>query len=124
IVEQIDALTNIANEFSNFAKLPQLKKAELDVLELLRRAITLFESEYSCSISVETTLESALVEGDREQLLRVFNNLIKNAIQAIPEEQDGIIRVIVERESTFLRLSFVDNGIGISKEERKNLFVP
>lgn len=124
IVEQIDALTNIANEFSNFAKLPQLKMAELDILELLRRAITLFESEYSCTISLETKLESASVEGDRDQLLRVFNNLIKNAIQAIPEEREGMIRVLIEREESLLRLSFIDNGIGISKEERKKLFVP
>lgn len=124
IVEQIDALTAIANEFSNFAKLPQLKSQKLDLVDLIRNVLTLFESEYSCSFNFDSTLKSAEINGDKDQLMRVLNNLIKNAVQAIPGDRHGEITISLTKDGNYYSLIVKDNGVGISREERKNLFVP
>jgi nitrogen fixation/metabolism regulation signal transduction histidine kinase len=124
IIEQIDALTTIANEFSNFAKLPQLKRSEVDLPELCRNVLAIFESEYSCSFTFTCSESVPLVNGDREQLMRVLNNLIKNAVQAIPESRKGEIELTVTVQSEYITVSVKDNGVGISKEERSKLFVP
>jgi signal transduction histidine kinase len=124
IIEQIDALTTIANEFSNFAKLPQLNRSEVDLPELCRNVLAIFESEYSCSFTFTCSESVPLVNGDREQLMRVLNNLIKNAVQAIPEGRKGEIELTVTVQSEYITVSVKDNGVGISKEERSKLFVP
>ncbi|TNE96880.1 MAG: HAMP domain-containing sensor histidine kinase, partial [Bacteroidetes bacterium] len=124
IVEQIDALTNIANEFSSFAKLPQLKESEVDLIELTKTVLALFEGEYNCTFEFDVHGEGALISGDKDQMMRVLNNLIKNAIQAIPSDKEGIIKVQIEVSDKSVVLKVTDNGIGISREERKNLFVP
>ena len=62
--------------------------------------------------------------GDKDQMLRVFNNLIKNAIQAIPASKDGLVKVYTERDADFLKIVVEDNGKGISKENYNRIFVP
>jgi len=124
IVEQIDALTAIANEFSNFAKLPQLKSQKVNLVDLIQNVLTLFEAEYSCSFIFRTELERAEIMGDKDQLMRVLNNLVKNAVQAIPGDRLGEISVELVKEGGYYVLSVKDNGVGISREERKNLFIP
>ncbi len=124
IVEQIDALTNIANEFSSFAKLPQLKESEVDLIELTKTVLALFEGEYNCTFEFDVHGEDALISGDKDQMMRVLNNLLKNAIQAIPSDKEGVIKVQIEVSDKSVILKVTDNGIGISREERKNLFVP
>ena len=67
---------------------------------------------------------AAIVLGDKEQLNRVFSNLIKNAIQAIPDDRRGIIKVgLVPKGSTYL-IFVKDNGGGITKEIEKKIFSP
>lgn len=124
IIEQIDTLTNIANEFSNFAKLPQLNKSDVDMEELCKNVIAIFESEYSCHFEFTGEQKAPLIKGDREQLMRVLNNLIKNAVQSIPEGKKGQIEVGLSANNEWLTVRVKDNGVGISKEERSKLFVP
>ena len=64
------------------------------------------------------------VIGDKDQMLRVFNNLIKNAIQAIPNNKKGIVRVYTILENNLLKITVEDNGKGISKENYSRIFVP
>jgi signal transduction histidine kinase len=88
--------------------------------------VSLFqETEDRIKISYDHgALEHADVEGDYEQLMRVFNNLIRNAIQAIPEEQDGIVEVKLSRDGQNFVVSVKDNGTGISDEVIDKIFVP
>ncbi len=123
IIEQIDALTNIANEFSNFAKMPRPSEELLDIIALIRTAKQVFVSE-GVSIQVVTDLDEVTVRADRNQMIRVFNNLIKNAIQATPEDRNTDIRIVITRSDYQVQIDVADNGIGIPSEKKNKIFTP
>jgi len=124
MIEQIDALTKIANEFSNFAKMPLRSESEINLPELIERVVEVFSSEENVSLKLNIIDKQLIILADKDQLIRVFNNLIKNAIQSIPSERKGLIQINVTRNSDSVEIEIIDNGIGIDKEKRKNIFVP
>ncbi|MEM1219358.1 MAG: ATP-binding protein, partial [Bacteroidota bacterium] len=132
LVEQIDALTKIATEFSSFAKMPDAVNEYVSIGELVESVHQLFARE---AVHMEFVLnrhypppdspQNLYVYADRDQLLRVLNNLYKNAIQAIPEDRIGRIQtdvVIAGRE--WVKIAVADNGTGILPEQQKKVFVP
>lgn len=123
VIEQIDALAAIASEFSNFAKLPQMKEQEIDLIALIHSLSHVFNEENKLDIQIETKLQKLVVNADKDQLIRVFNNLIKNAAQAIPEGRQGLIRIQISIGKS-LEIKVIDNGNGIPKHVRPNLFIP
>ncbi|MBK0381492.1 HAMP domain-containing histidine kinase [Pedobacter sp. SD-b] len=124
-LEQIDSLSRIASEFSNFAKMPELKLEKVKVLDVLNRAIEVYSQMGHIKIICdEPSLEKCLVLVDKDQLLRSFNNLLKNAIEAMPEEQEGIIEIKGERTQHSIKIAISDNGNGIPLNSRENIFVP
>jgi nitrogen fixation/metabolism regulation signal transduction histidine kinase len=125
IIEQIDTLSNIATEFSNFAKMPKANLEKINIKELIVNAIALFHDSENLEITFESSVESdAFVFADKEQILRVFNNLIKNAIQAIPEDRKGKIMVALKKEKMQFLISVSDNGNGIDEDVLDKIFVP
>lgn len=129
LIEQIDALTQIANEFSNFAKMPKPSESELDLTEILRNAATVFEETDECEFGIQMDVpKPALIWGDKDLLLRVFNNLIKNAMQAVKsyEERDETGKIDLELEETadYYVVTIRDNGGGIPDAAREKIFVP
>jgi nitrogen fixation/metabolism regulation signal transduction histidine kinase len=125
LIEQIDALTKIANEFSNFAKMPKAKETVLDLSEILKNSFSVFSEyeQHTLSLNIIPT-EKPIIWADKDLLLRVFNNLIKNAIQAIPVGEKGIIKLILEEQNNRYVVKIIDNGVGISQEEKVRIFVP
>ncbi len=124
IIEQIDALTKIANEFSNFAKMPVPSEQELDIISIIRSAKQVYLEEGKVTIKVVSKLEEALIRADKNQMLRVFNNLFKNAIQATPDDRKVEIFVVVSRVNQKIQIDIIDNGIGIDEEKKSKIFVP
>jgi len=124
IIEQIDALAKIANEFSNFAKMPKANEVNLDLIPMIERVVVVFTQEADVSIEFKTSLTTCWVHADNDLMLRVFNNLLKNAIQAIPDNRKGNIKVTLrETEKTWL-IEVQDNGDGIPESLQDKLFVP
>ena len=123
IIEQIDALTNIANEFSNFAKMPLPSEEQLDIIALIRSAKQVFVTD-GVSVVVQSKLEVATIRADRNQMIRVFNNLIKNAIQATPDSRKTELLISITRTEKQVQIDVADNGIGISKEKKNKIFTP
>ncbi|MGM0497557.1 MAG: ATP-binding protein [Bacteroidota bacterium] len=125
MINQIDTLSGIATEFSNFAKMPKAKKQPLDVDHEIQEAVSLYENTQGVEIVYSASnAETCQVSADKDQLSRVFNNLIKNAIQAIPSDRKGEIKLSTNCDNSFIYISIEDNGVGISKEIRDKLFNP
>jgi nitrogen fixation/metabolism regulation signal transduction histidine kinase len=124
LIEQIEALTNIANAFSNFAKMPKSQFERVDLVRIIRSVVDTFSAEENIRIVTELANEQTFVNADKELMLRVFNNLIKNAIQAIPKERAGLSRIILSHDNKFVSIQVQDNGSGISSDMKDKIFVP
>jgi two-component system, NtrC family, nitrogen regulation sensor histidine kinase NtrY len=124
MVEQIDTLSRISSEFSDFARLPEPVKEHLDLTELASGVIETFKNDSSYEISFTSPENSIYINGDRNQILRVINNLLKNSIQAIPDDRKGSIKVDLKRDADTVILSVSDNGVGIPEEIGERIFTP
>jgi nitrogen fixation/metabolism regulation signal transduction histidine kinase len=125
LVEQIDALSNIATEFSTFAKMPKGQYENIDIYEAALSCVALFEETKNVKITVEAEKKTDLiVVADGDQIIRVFTNLIKNAIQAIPEERLGLINIKMKTQDENVLISVFDNGTGIPADMQKRMFQP
>lgn len=123
MVEQIDTLNGVATAFSQFAQMPSAAPQDIDLSEVVRAAVDVFHATPGISISHEES-GALLVHADREHMLRVLNNLLKNAVQAIPEGREGAIAVVARSENGRARVEVRDNGTGIPAEARERIFTP
>lgn len=125
LIEQIDALSHIATEFGNFAKMPRMVKEPVNMVEMLESARDFHQGEGGVQIRLEGDLDTPCkVLTDKEQMLRVFNNLIRNAVQAIPEGRQGQITLGIERQPGTCLISVRDNGSGIPDALKEKIFYP
>jgi nitrogen fixation/metabolism regulation signal transduction histidine kinase len=124
LIEQIDSLTNIANEFSNFAKMPQSVNEQVVLNEVIASVHDLFRKREDMDISLYVPIDEMIVFADKNQLIRVFNNILKNAIQAIPDAKRGKIEIQLYKEAQMGIIKIKDNGVGISEEMKKRVFYP
>ena len=126
LIEQIDGLTRIANEFSNFAKMPEPNKQLCDLIGIIRNTLTLFEMEANNKIHLETNTEELLVNIDKNQWIQVFNNLLKNAIQALVGRENGTVTIHISKDETgkSVMIQISDTGCGISDEQKEKIFIP
>ncbi len=127
ILEEVRNLQRIVDEFSAFARLPRLRKEWMDLVELMESTVSLYENLRE-NVRIKLIYENEIpqVYADTEQLRRAFSNLIKNAMDAMPEGGDLTVRLQLEHvnERGFVILEFMDTGIGISEENLKKLFIP
>jgi signal transduction histidine kinase/Ca2+/Na+ antiporter len=125
LIEQIENLSNIATEFSNFAKIPTARNQVFKLAEQLQKVIDLFDSHTRVKIKFHPNgLDYIKVNADREQLSRAIINLVKNGIQAVPEERKGLIEINLSRREHMAVISVSDNGEGIPPNLRDKLFSP
>ena len=124
LIQQIDNLANIATEFSNFAKMPSAENDNLVINSLLESVYNLFSEIKEAKLEFKKPEKDLWVFADKNHLVSVFNNIIKNAIQAIPEDREGRVVVsLFERDGRAI-VKISDNGKGISDEEKEKVFVP
>ncbi len=124
MVEQIDTLANIANEFSTFAKMPKSNFNTVDLVKTVQNVKEIFQASIDSEIEFFHAKRECLTLGDKDLLLRVFNNLIQNALQSIPENRTPKIRIFIQKQDDQWLIDISDNGSGISEENQKKLFTP
>lgn len=124
IVEQIDNLAAIASEFSTFAQMPAPNNETIDLGKLIESVLLLFSKEENTLISQDLPLAPCFVFADKNQLLRVFNNLIKNAMQAIPDDREGQIHISLSCDAQRATIAVRDNGCGIPTDRQNQIFTP
>jgi signal transduction histidine kinase len=126
LIEQIDSLSAIANEFSDFAKMPRAKNERINLVTKLKNLLQLYETTNKAEITLDLgNHKKVFVFADKEQLSRVFINLVRNSLQSIPETRKGKIRIRMEvTENEKARVMVSDNGKGIPEAIKDRLFQP
>ncbi|MNY21061.1 Sporulation kinase D [compost metagenome] len=124
-IEQIDSLSTIASEFSNFAKMPDTKLEKLRLLPIVEQARNIFTNTEDAEITIfNNTTVDVFVLGDKDQLLRTFNNLLKNGIEAGAVNGKCIIKIQVFNDESHVFIEVQDNGNGIDPLLQDKIFVP
>ncbi len=134
LIEQVDALARIANEFSSFARLPKRILEPLDLNAVLKEAVALMQEQLDADISIDLHPEPLVLEADREELRRIYINLIKNAIEATPDQKVGKVKVATslqkngqddgQDKSQWAYSTISDEGSGIPREMQDRIFEP
>jgi nitrogen fixation/metabolism regulation signal transduction histidine kinase len=125
IVEHIDTLSAIASEFSDFAKMPQKKEIRLNLSDIIKKSIDLYSDIENIQFRYTAVPDPPYhVMADKNQLIRVFNNLIQNAVQAIGKRHDGNISIQLEKRGREYLISVTDNGPGIPDDMMDKIFSP
>ncbi|APQ17493.1 sensor histidine kinase [Maribacter hydrothermalis] len=121
LIQQIDTMSSIASAFSNFAEMPAQQNETLNVVKIVKLALDIFNEDYIHFIADE---EEIIAKLDRTQLIRVVTNLVKNAIQAVPDVKSPRVLVSVASEGDMVKISVADNGHGIEKDNEEKIFEP
>jgi len=126
LIEQIDALTRIANEFSNFAQMPKAREEKVNLAEIIKNTHAVFaDGDKHYELIFENVVDDIpFIWGDKNLCLRVFNNLFKNAIQAIPPGENGVIEVTLTEDNGEYLVQVKDNGVGIDEASAGKMFIP
>jgi nitrogen fixation/metabolism regulation signal transduction histidine kinase len=124
MVEQIDALSSIAGAFSDFAQMPKAQEENLDLAEVAEAALSVIGGADGPVHLERQDPGPLMVRADREQLLRVFNNLLRNAEQSIPEGRTPRIDLVLRKGAQEVIAEVRDNGSGIAEADRERIFRP
>jgi len=124
LLEQIDALSHIATEFSDFWKLPPPHLEDIELNSFIQSILPLYADYPNIKIEFTACKEYANIKADKDQLLRVMNNLINNAIQALQTNEHGKITLSISKEETKFMVSVTDNGTGIDDAVKEKIFQP
>ena len=124
IIEQIDGLTRMANEFSNFAKMPEPILQHENMVDIVGKVVSLYENEDQIKLEFHPESRAIMVNVDRNLWIQVLVNLLQNAQQALAGIPNGKIRIQLSKENHFCLIEISDNGCGISSEESFRIFTP
>ncbi|GAO43155.1 sensor histidine kinase [Flavihumibacter petaseus] len=124
LVEQIDHLSKIASEFSQFANISMATNEVFDLHEILYSLSHLYNASEQVRFSWIPVNHKLMVNADRTQLNRLFTNLLQNAVEATINDDDRMVRVLEEAEDHKVLVSISDNGHGIPEAMRSKIFTP
>ena len=124
LVEQIDSLSVIASDFSDFAKMPAVVLTKINLEEIVLHVLSLYRDYTQIQYEFQSEGSELFISGDRSQLIRLFTNLMNNAVQAIGGHHEGIIRIYISRAQQQIIVKVSDNGCGISPERSERIFQP
>lgn len=128
IIEQVDSLKNLVNEFNQFARLPKTNPVSADLNKVIGDSLVLFQTEERVRLltfAADETLPKFYFDPD--QLRRIVNNLIDNALAAVDVTQAEariVIRTFYDPVLQIARIEVEDNGPGISPDLRERIFEP
>ncbi|HRK27351.1 MAG TPA: HAMP domain-containing sensor histidine kinase [Chitinophagales bacterium] len=124
VLEQIEVLEGIISNFKEFNEMPKARLEYFDLLKLIQNEALLFAQgnkvNYQLEVNMPTT--PCLVLADKNQTVRVFNNLLKNAAEALVDEPNGLILVEATLQNNQVLVSITDNGHGIPQEIQTKIF--
>jgi signal transduction histidine kinase len=123
LIEQIDALARMANEFARFAKLPEPNFEKIELGAFITQNIALFDEDQTM-IRFQEHGSVLWVNADKDMLSQVFHNLLLNARQATDLSPEPKIEIRLQIQKESVEIAIQDNGVGISKEQQERIFTP
>ncbi|MES2881337.1 MAG: HAMP domain-containing sensor histidine kinase, partial [Bacteroidota bacterium] len=123
LIEQIDHLSKIAADFSQFANIGNKKIELLDLHAILGSLIDLFGANTNVTINWRKVEGSIILKADKTQMNRLFTNLFANALEAAGDKH-AVINIAEQRKKNKIIITIEDNGEGISEEIQSKIFTP
>ena len=125
IIQSVDELKTLVDEFSNFARMPAAHPTNNNLNDIIREALTLFQEAHR-NIRFSFNAEEGLpvFQLDRDQIKRVFINLLDNAVSAVDGTGDISLSSSYNRDLSIAVCTISDTGHGITPEDRERLFEP
>ncbi len=124
IIQQVEDLKNLVNEFSQFARLPAAELTANDLNEIVKEALFLFKEGHKGINFQFHKGEIPSLDLDRDQIKRVLINLLDNAVAAVEEKGEIQIATSYAPASGVALLEVADNGCGLAPEIRERIFEP
>lgn len=124
LMEQINNLTQIADSFTNFAALPKTVNEKIVLNEIVETVHDLFRKKDDIEFDMIEPMNDITVFADRNHVVRILNNIVKNAIQAIPEDKKGKVTIELTEQNSMGVVRITDNGTGISEAMKDKVFTP
>jgi len=121
MLEQIEVMSEVASTFSTFATMPLQVDEKINIIEVVKSSINMFEENY---IFLSYDFDYLEIIADKNQIIRVFNNLIKNAIQALENTENPEINIEIKKNNKIITVKIRDNGCGIKAENLALVFEP
>lgn len=127
ILSQIETLTRIADNFSEFARMPEAHRQNIVLNEILTEVVTLFtHQDENVILSIKLPEDNFVIFADKDHISRAFINLCKNAIQAIDnkENKNGMVQITLDIINNKGVVTLKDNGCGMTEEVQNRAFEP
>ena len=125
ISKQVDDIGKLVDEFSSFARMPEAEVKLDNLSQTLKKSFELFSISYS-KINMKITIpdKDLYFQFDNFQITQAFNNIIKNAVEAVISIPNPSISVKLIKKDNKIEISVIDNGIGIDERKISKLFEP
>jgi len=123
IINQVQAMKRMVDDFRDYARLPAPEVAPLDLNALIREVLGLYESS-SAAIATELADDLGPILGDATQLRQIIHNLLRNAEDALEGRAGARIVIRTQQDNRHARLSLADNGPGFPVELLPRIFEP
>ena len=125
IIQEVDGLKQLVDEFSRFARMPALAPKPTELGRLLEGVVVLYrESHPALVIRAEFSPDVPPLDVDPDQIKRAVLNLVDNAVEAVGATGEVVVRTVWLPATRRARIIVADNGPGIAPEDRERLFVP
>lgn len=124
LVEQIDHLSKIASDFSQFANIGNVRNERFDLHEVIHSLQLLYQSTDNLQVEWKALPQRLMVVADKTQLNRLFTNLLQNAVQSTEGAENPSIWVDEQRQGLEVVISVRDNGMGIPPAIQDKIFMP
>lgn len=125
IIGQVEELKRLVNEFSSFARMPEINPSPSDIRKIIVETLSLYrEAHKGVKLTFKDPREVPVFDLDREQIKRAMINLLENAIEAMNGHGEIVVDLRYDKVLQMVRIEVADNGKGITNEDKIRMFEP
>lgn len=125
IIEQVDAMQNMVQAFTEYADTPDLELSPFDLNDLIKDITNMYQDpKANWQVRYDIDSHCGIIQADAAKLRQLLHNLIKNGIEATEQTEKPLVLVTTHCQETLIEISVSDNGPGIAEKTRNWIFEP